>query len=232
MIWNILSLRAFCIVVSDFAYLLPFSNNFPLKFLKNTHSGFTLIHIPNNSACSIDVGLWLKLLKVIKREYTSRAHSLVRDFLLGYFWSRVKRSSFHWPIFIHPSSDGTYYGMVMSVRPSIRVSLRVSVCQSQFSTFFSYMICHIELKFYMSLSSYEHLIKFEFRQFPSIFVGVMPLLELKTLEIHSFPQFSPMRAWGVKSRMCPPYPQRDRKRRLNGAVCRNHRIKRVVPCRC
>ena len=73
-IWfGILSSRAFCIVVSDFAYLLPFSNNFPLKFLKNTHSGFTLIHIPNNSACSIDVGLWLKLLKVIKREYTSRA---------------------------------------------------------------------------------------------------------------------------------------------------------------
>ena len=37
---------------------------------------------------------------------------------------------------------------------------------------------------------------------------------------------------GVKSRMCPPYPQRDRKRRLIGAVCRNHCIKRVVPCRC
>ena len=37
---------------------------------------------------------------------------------------------------------------------------------------------------------------------------------------------------GVKSRMSPLYPQRDRKRRLNGAVCRNHRIKRVVPCRC
>ena len=45
-------------------------------------------------------------------------------------------------------------------------------------------------------------------------------------------QYAPMRAWGVKSRMCPPYPQRDRKRRLNGVVCRNHRIKRVVPCRC
>ena len=44
--------------------------------------------------------------------------------------------------------------------------------------------------------------------------------------------YAPMRAWGVKSRMCPPYPQRDRKRRLNGAVCRNHRIKRVVPRRC
>ena len=45
------------------------------------------------------------------------------------------------------------------------------------------------------------------------------------LQFNSSLFFSPMRAWGVKSRMCPPYPQRDRKRRLNGAVCRNHRIK-------
>ena len=36
----------------------------------------------------------------------------------------------------------------------------------------------------------------------------------------------------MTSIMCPPDPHRDRKRRLNGAVCRNHRIKRVVPCRC
>ena len=33
-------------------------------------------------------------------------------------------------------------------------------------------------------------IKLEFRQFASIFVGVMPLLELRILEIHSFPYFS------------------------------------------
>ena len=33
-------------------------------------------------------------------------------------------------------------------------------------------------------------IKFECRQFPSIFVGVMPLLELRILKIHSFPHFS------------------------------------------
>ena len=53
------------------------------------------------------------------------------------------------------------------------------------------------------------------------------------LTFKNFPDLSPpVRARGVKSRMCPPYPQRDRKRRLNGAVCRNHRIKRVVPCRC
>ena len=53
------------------------------------------------------------------------------------------------------------------------------------------MLWRIELKFGMSLSCYEHLIKIECRQFPSSFVGVMPLLELKILEIHSFPQFSP-----------------------------------------
>ena len=35
----------------------------------------------------------------------------------------------------------------------------------------------------------------------------------------------PREGLGVKPRMCPPYPKRDRKRRLNGAVCRNHRIK-------
>ena len=29
-------------------------------------------------------------------------------------------------IFIHPSSDGTYYGMVMSVRPGLRPSVRHS----------------------------------------------------------------------------------------------------------
>ena len=44
--------------------------------------------------------------------------------------------------------------------------------------------------FCMSLSSYEHSIKFKCRQFPSIFVGVMPLLELRIMEIHSFPLFS------------------------------------------
>ena len=38
---------------------------------------------------------------------------------------------------------------------------------------------------------------------------------------------------GVKSRMCLPYPQRVViLRRLNGALSRNNRINRLVPCRC
>ena len=74
--------------------------------------------------------------------------------------------------------------MVMSVRPSVRVSVR------PFSALFSYMLWHIELKFCTLLCSNVLQIKFECRQFASSFVGVMPLLELRILEIHSFPHFS------------------------------------------
>ena len=52
------------------------------------------------------------------------------------------------------------------------------------------MLWHIELKFCIWLCFTVLQIKFECRQFASIFVGVMPLLELKLLEIHSFPHFS------------------------------------------
>ena len=55
---------------------------------------------------------------------------------------------------------------------------------------FSYMLWHIELKFCTWLCSNVLQIKFECRQFVSIFVRVMPLLELKILQIHSFPHFS------------------------------------------
>ena len=57
---------------------------------------------------------------------------------------------------------------------------------------------------------------------------VSHLVEIDSLS--SF--FPPVRARGLSRECAPPYPQRDRKRRLNGAVCRNHRIKRLVPCRC
>ena len=138
-------------------------------------------------------------------------------------------------LFIRPSSDGTYYGMVMSVRPGLRQpvfhiflqhalthwaeilhmtlfkcttdqvwvsSICINLCGSytpfgtsttentQFSAFFSNMLWHIELKFCIWLCCTVLQIKFECRQFASIFMGVMPLLELRILEIHSFPHFS------------------------------------------
>ena len=90
---------------------------------------------------------------------------------------------FHTTLFIRPSSDGTYYGMVMSVRPSVR--------PSQFSALFSYMLWDIELKFCLSLYYDARKSKFECHQFPSIFDGVMPLFNFKLLQICSFPHFSP-----------------------------------------
>ena len=52
------------------------------------------------------------------------------------------------------------------------------------------MLWHIELKFCIWLCFTVLQIKFECRQFASILVRVMPLLELSILEIHSFPHFS------------------------------------------
>ena len=85
--------------------------------------------------------------------------------------------------------------MVMSVRPSVRVSvrpsIRPSVRPSQFSALFSYMLWHIDLKFFVSLYFYARKIKFECHQFPSLFAGVMLLFYFKLLQICSFPHFSP-----------------------------------------
>ena len=60
----------------------------------------------------------------------------------------------------------------------------------QFSALFSYKLWHIELKYCIWLCFTVLQNKFECRPFTSIFVGVMPLLELRILEIHSFPHFS------------------------------------------
>ena len=65
------------------------------------------------------------------------------------------------------------------------------------------------------------------KKFPGGYFHKLRMLRCVSIFWVTFPH----EGLGVKSRMCPPYPQRDRKRRLNGAVCRNHRIKRVVPCR-
>ena len=65
---------------------------------------------------------------------------------------------------------------------------------TQFSALFSYTLWHIELKFCIWFCLTVLQIKLECRQFALIFVGVMPLLELRILEIHSFLHFSLPRA--------------------------------------
>ena len=70
-------------------------------------------------------------------------------------------------------------------------SVSLFVCPSHsYSALLSYMHWHIELKFCTCLCFTVLQIKFECPPLASIFVGVVPLLELKILEIHSFPHFS------------------------------------------
>ena len=108
-------------------------------------------------------------------------------------------------IFIRPSSDGTYYGMVMSVRVSVRPSVRpVSVrpvSVRPFSALFSYMLWHIELKFCTWLSFNVLQIKFECHYFASMFEGVMPLCELRIWEIQFSALFSYM-LWHIELKFC------------------------------
>ena len=89
-----------------------------------------------------------------------------------------------WCLSVRPSGSPS---VRLSVRPSVRPSVRVSV--RQFSTLFSNMLWHIELKFCTWLCFTVLQIKFECRQFASSFVGVMLLLELRILEIHIFRTF-------------------------------------------
>ena len=65
-----------------------------------------------------------------------------------------------------------------------------NIGNTQFSAYFSYMLWHIELKFCIWLCFTLLQIKFECCKFASIYVEVMPLLELRILKIHSFPHFS------------------------------------------
>ena len=88
------------------------------------------------------------------------------------------------------------------ITDQVRVSICINSCGSyapfgtsntgntQFSALFSYMLWHIELKVCIWLCFTVLQIKFECCQFASIGVGVMPLLELRILKIHSFPHFS------------------------------------------
>ena len=64
------------------------------------------------------------------------------------------------------------------------------------------MLWHIELEFCIWLCFTVLQIRFECRQFASIFVGVIPLLELRILDIHSFSHFSLTCFWHIELKFC------------------------------
>ena len=74
----------------------------------------------------------------------------------------------------------TYYGMAMSVRVSVRLSVTV------FRTFLLHALTYWAEILYIAFFLWT----FDQVRVSSIFVGVMPLVELRILEIHSFTHFS------------------------------------------
>ena len=72
----------------------------------------------------------------------------------------------------------------------------------QFSTFFSNILWHIELKFCIWLYITVLQIKFECRQCPSIFVGIMPLLEFRILKIDTFSALFSYTLWLIELLFC------------------------------
>ena len=73
----------------------------------------------------------------------------------------------------------------------LELCLFVNLEYSKYTVFRTFLLHALtELKFCICLCFNVLQIKFECRQFASIFVGVMPLLELRILEIHSIPHFS------------------------------------------
>ena len=132
-------------------------------------------------------------------------------------WIAIKFLSFHWEIKCNLSH---VHFQFLHIRFCVTASLREKQIEMQ---------CHLVGVNIVLIWS-----KFEVNFSPLCILGNGHFILMGRNKILYGPSLncSPVRARGAKSRMCPPYPQRDRKRRLNGAVCRNHRIKRVVPCRC
>ena len=79
--------------------------------------------------------------------------------------------------------------------------LEFRILEIQFSTLFSYMLWHIELQFCIWLCFTVLQIKCECCQFASIFVGIMPLLELRILKIQFSALFSYM-LWHIELKFC------------------------------
>ena len=80
--------------------------------------------------------------------------------------------------------------------------LELRILNTQFSSLFSYMLGHIELKFCIWLCFTVLQIKFECRQFASIFVGEMPLLESRNTENTQFSALVSNMLWHTKLKFC------------------------------
>ena len=117
-----------------------------------------------------------------------RKYAVFRTFLLhaSTYWAE----SLHMTLFYCTTDQIRVSPFCLNFLRSFASFWTENTGNTQFSALFSYMLWHNELKFCIWLRFNVLQIKFECRQLASIFVGVMPLLELRIMEIHSFPHFS------------------------------------------
>ena len=126
--------------------------------------------------------------------HTSSKNKKNLTLLLVMLYLRLKYLNFS-SFFIRPSSDRTYYGMVMSVRPGLRPSVRLSVRPSVRHSFphfspicFDILIWNFVYHFnFMHVRSSSNAINF--RHFLQELCSF--LTSVKLLQICSFPHFSP-----------------------------------------
>ena len=113
--------------------------------------------------------------------------TVFRTFLLHAltYWAEILYVTF----FLWTFDQVRVSSIFVGVMPLVELRI-LEIVNTQFYTLFSYILRHIELKFPIWLRLTVLQIKFECCQFALIFVGVMPLLELRILKIHSFPHFS------------------------------------------
>ena len=116
-------------------------------------------------------------------------YTVFRTFLLQAltYWAEI----FHMTLFYFTTDQVWVSSICKSIFVGVMPLLELTIQEIHSFPHFSHTFFDIELKFYIWLCFTVLQIKFECRQFASIFVGVMPLLELTLLEIHSLPHFSP-----------------------------------------
>ena len=130
------------------------------------------------------VGLWASCLEYRILEINS--FSAFFSYVL--YWAEL---FLHMPLLYCTTDQVRVSSICVNVCRSYTPFWIQNIGNTQFCALFCYMIWHIELKPCIWLCYTVIQIKFECRQFSSICVGVMSLLELTMLEIHIFPHFSP-----------------------------------------
>ena len=142
----------------------------------------------HRASLSVVILLQLDLCLFVNLEYSK--YTVFRTFLLHVltYWAEIS----HMTLFYCTTDQVRVTSICVNFCGSYVPFGTSNTGNTRFPALFSYTLWHIELKFCTWLCFTVLQVNFEWRQFPSIFVGVMSLFGLRILEIHNFPHFSPV----------------------------------------